>query len=98
MIRVVLDTSVLYSAVFKPTGFPAEAFDLVGDGFVIPCVSPAVLVEYREVLLERPALRPHRQRALHVLDTLASVAILVTPTQTVKASDHEEDNRFVCSR
>ena len=94
MIRVVFDTSVLYSAVFKQTGLPAAVFDLVVDGLVIPCVSPAVLAEYREVLLERPALRPHRQRALQVLDSLADVAIQVTPNQTLQISDHEEDNRF----
>ena len=94
MIRVVFDTSVLYSAVFKQTGLPAAVFDLVGDGLVIPCVSPAVLAEYREALLERPALRPHRQRALQVLDSLAEVAIQVTPNRTLKISDHEEDNRF----
>ena len=29
-----------------------------------------------------------------VLDSLADVAIQVTPTQTLKISDHEEDNRF----
>lgn len=45
-------------------------------------------------MLERPALCPHRQRALQVLDSLADVAIQVTPTQTLKISDHEEDNRF----
>src|ERR1035441_4587340 len=77
MIRVVFDTSVLYSAVFKQTGLPAAVFDLVVAGLVIPCVSPAVLAEYREVLLERPALRPHRRRALQVLDSLDGVAILV---------------------
>ena len=48
MIRVVFDTSVLYSAVFKQTGLPAAVFDLVVAGLVIPCVSPAVLAEYRE--------------------------------------------------
>ena len=94
MIRVVFDTSVLYSAVFKQTSLPAAVFDLVVAGLVIPCVSPAVLAEYWEVLLERPALRPHRQRALQVLDSLAEVAIQVTPNRTLKISDHEEDNRF----
>src|ERR1035438_1044769 len=94
MIRVVFDTSVLYSAVFKQTGLPAAVFDLVVAGLVIPCVSPAVLAEYREVLPERPALRPHRRRALQVLDSLADVAIQVTPNQTLQISDHEEDNRF----
>jgi putative PIN family toxin of toxin-antitoxin system len=94
MIRVVFDTSVLYSAILKPTGLPARVFDLVTRGLLIPCVSPAVLAEYREVLLERPALRPHAQRAMQVLDALRSVAIHVTPNAPLAISRHEEDNRF----
>jgi putative PIN family toxin of toxin-antitoxin system len=94
MIRVVFDTSVLYSAIFKPKGVPAAVFDLVASGRLIPCVSPAVLAEYRDVLLERPALRPHAPRALHVLDIFAAVAVTVTPTKQLTVSQHESDNRF----
>jgi putative PIN family toxin of toxin-antitoxin system len=94
MIRVVFDTGVLYSAILKPEGVPAAVFDLVGAGLLIPCVSPAVLAEYRDVLLERPALRPHARRAQRVLDVLASVAVEVTPHQTLTISDDESDNRF----
>ena len=94
MIRVVFDTSVLYSAILKPKGVPAAVFDFVGSGLLIPCVSPAVLVEYRDVLLDRPALRPYAQQAQHVLDILTSVAVEVTPIQPLKISGHESDNRF----
>ena len=94
MIRVVFDTSVLYSAILKPKGVPAAVFDFVSIGLLIPCVSPAVLAEYRDVLLERPALRPNAQRAQGVLDILSSVAVEVTPSQRLKISDHESDNRF----
>jgi len=94
MIRVVFDTSVLYSAILKPKGVPAAVFDFVGSGLVIPCVSPAVLAEYRGVLLERSSLRPYAGRALLVLDILATVAVEVTPSHTLKISEHESDNRF----
>ena len=94
MIRVVFDTSVLYSAILKPKGVPAAVFDFVCSGLLIPCVSPAVLAEYRDVLLERPALRPYAQRAQLVLDILTSVAVVVRPSQSLKISDHESDNRF----
>jgi uncharacterized protein len=94
MIRVVFDTSVLYSAILKPQGVPSAVFDFVSSGLLVPCVSPAVLAEYRDVPLERPPLRPYAQRALLVLGILASVAVEVTPTQPLKISDHESDNRF----
>src|ERR1035437_4781212 len=84
MIRVVFDTSVLYSAILKPKGVPAAVLDFVGSGLLIPCVSPAVLAEYRDVLLDRPALRPYAQQAQHVLDILTSVAVEVTPIQPLK--------------
>lgn len=89
MIRVVFDTAFLYSAILKPKGVPAAVFDFVSSGLLIPCVSPAVLAEYRDVLLERPALRPCAQRALLVLDILSSVAVEVSPNQPLKISDHE---------
>jgi len=94
MIRVVFDTSVLYSAILKPKSLPAAVFDFVTSGLLIPCVSPAVLAEYRDVLLERPALRPYARQAQHVLDIVASVALEVTPSQRLRISDHESDNRF----
>src|ERR1035437_115268 len=94
MIRVVFDTSVLYSAILKPKGVPAAVFDFVGSGLLIPCVSTEVLAEYRDVLLDRPALRPYAQQAQHVLDILTSVAVEVTPIQRLKISGHESDNRF----
>ena len=94
MIRVVFDTSVLYSAILKPKGVPAAVFNFVSSGLLIPCVSSAILAEYRDVLLERPALRPLAQRAQRVLDILTSLALVVTPSQALKISDHESDNRF----
>ena len=94
MIRVVLDTSVLYSAILKPKSIPASVFDLVSRGELIPCVSPAILCEYRDVLLERPALRPLAQRAQRVFGALTELAVVVTPSQQLKISDHESDNRF----
>lgn len=93
MIRVVFDTNVLYSAIFKRTGHEARAFDLVVTGQIIPCVSEAVLAEYQDVLF-RPALLNHSQRATQVLQILSSVALHVTPTETLTISPHDSDNRF----
>ena len=93
MIRVVFDTNILYSAIRQPKGLPAKAVDLVVLGLVVPCVSDALLDEYRDVLL-RPELNLHSERRRQVLDLFASVALHVTPTETLKISNDEDDNRI----
>jgi putative PIN family toxin of toxin-antitoxin system len=93
MIRVVFDTNILYSAIRQPKGPPAKAVDLVVTGLVMPCVCDAVLDEFRDVLL-RPGLDLHTARRRLMLDLFASVALHVTPTETLKISTDEDDNRI----
>lgn len=94
MIRVVFDTGVLFSAILKPGSVPAALLDLIGSGSLMPCVSPAILSEYRDVLLARPALRSYRPSALAVLDLIALWGLLVEPKETSSLSPDEPDNRF----
>ena len=63
MIRVVLDTNVLFSAILKRSGLQAAVFDLVIAGKLPPCVSDAVMAEYHEVL-SRPVLQLSTKRSL----------------------------------
>jgi putative PIN family toxin of toxin-antitoxin system len=49
MIRVVIDTSVLVSAVISPTGPNAQIFELIADGKLLPDLTDAVLDEYYKV-------------------------------------------------
>jgi putative PIN family toxin of toxin-antitoxin system len=93
MIRVVFDTNVLFSAILQNKGQPARVFDLVTAGLILPCVSDAVLDEYRDVLF-RPALAAHVDRAKQVLDILANIALHVTPTEKLNISEDEDDNRI----
>ena len=92
MIRVVFDTNILYSAIRQSKGLPARAVDLVIAGLVLPCVSDAVLDEYRDVLL-RPELDLHAGRRRQMLDLFSSLALRVTPAETLKISGDEDDNR-----
>jgi putative PIN family toxin of toxin-antitoxin system len=92
ILRVVFDTNILYSAIRQPKGLPAKAVDLVTSGLVLPCVSNALRDEYRDVLL-RPELDLHAGRRRLVLDLFSSLALHVTPTETLKISDDEDDNR-----
>jgi putative PIN family toxin of toxin-antitoxin system len=93
MIRVVFDTSILYSATLSTLGPPARAFDLILANLILPCISEDVLKEYREVLF-RPELAKHAARATLVLEILASVALHVKPEEELHISRDEDDNRF----
>jgi uncharacterized protein len=94
MIRAVLDTNVVISAVLKRSGLEAQVMDLVIDGVLLPCVSLPVLDEYERVLA-RPFLEAHRLRGRQVLSLLASVSLFVRPRTAVAVSRDPDDNRFL---
>lgn len=50
MIRVVLDTNIVVSALLSPHGSEAAVFRLALSGVIRLCVSEPVLREYEEVL------------------------------------------------
>ena len=94
MIRVVLDTNILFSAVFKSSGTQAKLIRLIVDNQIIPCVSPATLSEYYEVLA-RPRLRHRAAEVEGILNLLTKIAVLVVPTTSVTTATDPDDNRFL---
>jgi predicted nucleic acid-binding protein len=56
MIRVVLDTNIIVSALLQPLGPPAQVFLLAISGSIRLCMSGDVYAEYEEVI-RRPRLR-----------------------------------------
>src|SRR5438105_4607987 len=50
MIRVVIDTNILVSAVMNRHGPSAQVFGLILAGLILPCVTDAVLREYHGTL------------------------------------------------
>lgn len=69
MIRVVMDTNVLVSALLQPMGLPATVLMLALSGRIQLCVSDPVLAEYEDVIR-----RPHLKRSLEVVEgTLRSI-------------------------
>ena len=50
MIRVVIDTNVIVSALLQPLGPPARVFLLALSGVIRLCVSGNVFAEYDEVI------------------------------------------------
>jgi putative PIN family toxin of toxin-antitoxin system len=94
VIRVVLDTNILFSAVFKSTGTQAMLIRLIVDNQIIPCVSPATLSDYYEVLA-RPILHHRATEVENILNLLTGIALLVFPTTSATAASHPDDNCFL---
>jgi len=80
MIRAVIDTNVLISALFW-AGAPRRVVDLAAAGRFQALTSPEMMAELEEVLAEDFALPPDRLEL--VIREVLSYAELVTPTEEV---------------
>ena len=94
MIRIVLDTNVLVSAMLARHGNEALVLRMARSGIFLVCVSPAILDEY-ELVLRRPAFRLPPSSLDRLFAYLGSEALFVSPEAAVKASPDEPDNRFL---
>src|ERR1700674_591577 len=98
MIRVVIDTNILVSALLQPKGLPAAVLMLALSGKVQLCVSDAVFAEYDEVIR-----RPHLKRPPDVIEAtlqlIRKLGHLVKPGVRLKACTDPDDNIFLeCSQ
>ena len=94
MIRVVLDTNVIVSALLQPLGAPAAIFLLAASGVVQLCVSGNVYAEYEEVI-RRPRLARDEEIITATLQTIRENGFWVKPTETIKACSDPDDDIFV---
>ncbi len=95
MIRAVLDTNVMVSAVLTRGGAEAHALDLAAVRKIQIYVTPAILTEYEDVLGRSKFSRVSPEVIDEALELIRRVAILVNPTQTLAVSTDESDNRFL---
>ena len=94
MIRVVLDTSAVVSAVRSPTGPNAQVFDLIISERIIPCVSTPILEEYRAVFRYDHLRDLDQKRIDRFIALLEAVSKRFNPRHPLHVSKHEDDNRF----
>ena len=94
MIRVVLDTNVIVSALLQPLGPPAAVFLLVAGGAVQLCISGNVYAEYEEVI-RRPRLARDEEVITATLQTVREKGFWVRPTETIKACSDSDDDIFL---
>lgn len=79
MFRVVLDTSVVVAAFRSRTGASNEVLRLVAQGHVTALATPAVFLEYEEVLMRPEQRLAHGLRGREVERVLAALADVIEP-------------------
>lgn len=94
MIRVVLDTNVVVSALFSPAGCENRVLNLALHGRVQLYTSPTVQAEYERVL-SSPRLHFSRTRVSSAIRQIEDAAYTARPVRTLSECPHEEDNRFL---
>src|SRR5579863_10341797 len=95
MIRVVLDTNILISAVLSPQGPPAQVFLMtLLDPQTQLCLSSDIYAEYEEVL-RRPRLKRNTGEIEAALRAIHEGGFWVRPTQRVSACSDPDDDIFL---
>jgi putative PIN family toxin of toxin-antitoxin system len=94
MIRVVLDTNILVSALLQPLGLPAQVFLLATGGSVQLCVSGCVYAEYEEVI-SRPRFRRTEDIIASALQTIRENGLWVRPAEAIRACSDPDDDIFL---
>ena len=97
MIRAVIDTNVLVSALISPSGNEALLLLAISDGYLTPCFSPEMWAEYAGVL-SRPkfAFTPDEITALmHLLQSHGEQ--IHAPALSGASPDPDDDKFIACT-
>ena len=93
MIKVVLDTNVLVSALWTPAGNASAIINLILADKVIPCFDQGILNEYRSVL-SRPRLAFPAGQVDELLAEITERGFSVTVLPSTVAMRDEADRKF----
>lgn len=93
MIRAVLDTNVLVSALLSPSGAPAKVLNHVILGNVTICYDSNIIAEYEDVL-SRPKFKFDLKLVNQVLNYLIHTGISVIPQPSDEEFEDEDDRVF----
>lgn len=94
MIRVVLDTNVVVSALISPFGNESLIIHAVQIGRVVPCYSRAIADEYAGVLA-RPKFNFPPDVIHGLLSLFTSTGQLVVPRRKKRLSPDPKDDDFI---
>jgi len=94
MIRIVLDTNIIVSALLNPLGTPAQVFLLALGGAVQLCVTGSIYAEYEEVL-KRPRFQRTDNVVAGLLSAVRDQGLWVKPTDKLQVCFDPDDNIFL---
>lgn len=95
MIRIVLDTNILISALLSPQGPPAQVFLMILlESDTQLCVSGDIYAEYEEVI-HRPRLNRSDSEIEATLRAIREKGFWVKPTEKVHACSDPDDDIFL---
>ena len=94
MIRVVIDTNVLVSALLHASSLPEAVINLAISGNVQWVASEPILTEYSEVL-KRPRLAIDSAKAADAMEKIRASISWVVPTVRIHATSDLDDNMFL---
>lgn len=96
MLRVVVDTNVLVSALLKPDSLPELILSLIMEGEIILCVSEPIFTEYEAVLAREKFKKLDQRKVKAFLSRLKSQALWASPKIRLQvAKGDPEDNKFL---
>jgi uncharacterized protein len=94
MIRVVLDTNIIVSALLQPLGPPAQVFMLALGGSIQLCVSGSVYAEYEEVI-SRPRFQRSEEITAGALHAIREQGFWVRPAEQARMCSDPDDDIFL---
>jgi putative PIN family toxin of toxin-antitoxin system len=94
MIRVVLDTNILVSAMLQPLGPSAQLLLLALNGSIRLCITGSIYAEYEEVI-SRPRLQRSPEVITGALQAIREAGFWVRPVKPVKACSDPDDDIFL---
>ena len=96
MIRAVIDTNVLVSAILNPMGTPAQVINALYAGAFVPVVSEDILREYERVLTCKDLLL--EKETVHIMLHYFRQYCLPLPPMPVQYSSPDPDDiKFVAA-
>lgn len=93
MIKVVLDTNVLVSALLTPSGNPARVLDHILNGAIVLCYDSRIITEYQDVLL-RSKFGFNRKTVKEIVDFFIFTGISIVAAPLSINFEDEDDKKF----
>jgi putative PIN family toxin of toxin-antitoxin system len=96
MLKVVIDTNVLVSALLKPDSVPELILSLILEGEILLCLTDPIATEYEEVLKREKFRKLDHKKVKTLLSRLRSQAQWVIPKIHLRVTTADpEDNKFL---